>query len=170
MHSHSEVAYWTVCGHFVESGWLIFSQKAIPHKARVPAQSSFHKQVTETRKDGLVFHMSASGKNFQSFAVICRKTHVAGSICLRATIFQNPECTLWTHCTLCFHCMLFFAASLGMFISWSSFFVPEFNYGFNSRILSPVCTILIRHTFNVYGHLESRKIYTCNNFRAEPTQ
>jgi hypothetical protein len=37
-------------------------------------------------------------KNFQSFTVICRKPHVASSICLRATIFQNPEGTLWTHC------------------------------------------------------------------------
>jgi hypothetical protein len=28
LHSHSEVAYWTVCGHFVQSsGWLILSQK-----------------------------------------------------------------------------------------------------------------------------------------------
>jgi hypothetical protein len=42
-------------------------------------------------------------KNFQSFVVICRKPHVASSICLRATIFQNPEWTLWTHC---------------MFVSW----------------------------------------------------
>jgi hypothetical protein len=36
---------------------------------------------------------------FQSFAVIYCKPHVASSICLRATIFQNPEWTLWTHCT-----------------------------------------------------------------------
>jgi hypothetical protein len=40
-------------------------------------------------------------KNFQNFTVICRKPHVASSICLRATIFQNPEGTLWTHC-ICF--------------------------------------------------------------------
>jgi hypothetical protein len=39
-----------------------------------------------------------SVKNFQSFTVICRKPHVASSICLRAKIFQNPEETLWTHC------------------------------------------------------------------------
>jgi hypothetical protein len=26
--------------------------------------------------------------------------HVASSICLRATIFQNPGWTLWTHCIL----------------------------------------------------------------------
>jgi hypothetical protein len=26
------------------------------------------------------------------------KPHVASSICLRATIFQNPEWTLWTYC------------------------------------------------------------------------
>jgi hypothetical protein len=32
--------------------------------------------------------------------MICRKPHVAGSICLRANIFQNPEGILWTHCTL----------------------------------------------------------------------
>jgi hypothetical protein len=30
-------------------------------------------------------------KNFQSFTVICRKLHVARSICLRATIFQTPK-------------------------------------------------------------------------------
>jgi hypothetical protein len=41
-----------------------------------------------------------SAKNFQSFTVICRKPHVASSICLRATNFQNPEGTLWTHCIL----------------------------------------------------------------------
>jgi hypothetical protein len=41
-----------------------------------------------------------SVKNFHSFAVICHKPHVATSICLRATIFQNPEWTLWTHCIL----------------------------------------------------------------------
>jgi hypothetical protein len=41
-----------------------------------------------------------SVKNFQSFTVICRKPHVASSICLRATIFQNPDGTLWTHCIL----------------------------------------------------------------------
>jgi hypothetical protein len=55
LHSHSEVAYWTVCSNFVESEWLILSQKAIPHKARVPAQSPFHKQLTEKRKDGRLF-------------------------------------------------------------------------------------------------------------------
>jgi hypothetical protein len=32
--------------------------------------------------------------------MICPKPHVASSICLRATIFQNPEGTLRTHCTL----------------------------------------------------------------------
>jgi hypothetical protein len=36
------------------------SQKAIPHKAHVPAQSPFHKQLTEKRKDGRLFHLSAS--------------------------------------------------------------------------------------------------------------
>jgi hypothetical protein len=35
-------------------------------------------------------------KNFQSFTVICRKPHMASSISLRVTIFQNPEGTLWT--------------------------------------------------------------------------
>jgi hypothetical protein len=28
------------------------------------------------------------------------KPHVASSICLRATIFQNPKWTLWTHCSI----------------------------------------------------------------------
>jgi hypothetical protein len=98
LHSHSEVAYWIVCDNFVESGWLILSRNAISNKARVPAQSPFHKQLTEKRKDSRLFHLLASRKNFQSFAVICRKPHVASSICLRATIFQNSEWTLWTQC------------------------------------------------------------------------
>jgi hypothetical protein len=38
-----------------------------------------------------------SVKTFQSFTVFCRKPHVASSICLRATIFQNPE---GTHCAI----------------------------------------------------------------------
>jgi hypothetical protein len=29
--------------------------------------------------------------------MIYRKPHVASPICLRVTIFQNPEGTLWTH-------------------------------------------------------------------------
>jgi hypothetical protein len=40
-----------------------------------------------------------SRKNFQSFTIICRKPHIAISICLRATTFQNSEGTLWTYCT-----------------------------------------------------------------------
>jgi hypothetical protein len=35
--------------------------------------------------------------------MICRKPHVASSICLRATIFQNPNETLWTSCIFLFH-------------------------------------------------------------------
>jgi hypothetical protein len=64
-----------------------------------PAHSPFHKQLTEKRKDGHLFHLLTAKKTFQSFTVICLKPHVASSICLRATIFQNPEGTLWTHCT-----------------------------------------------------------------------
>jgi hypothetical protein len=30
--------------------------------------------------------------------MICRKPHMASSMCLRATIFQKPEGTLWTNC------------------------------------------------------------------------
>jgi hypothetical protein len=41
-------------------------------------------------------------KNFQSFTMIYRKPHMASSICLRATIFKQPEGTLWTHCILFF--------------------------------------------------------------------
>jgi hypothetical protein len=36
-------------------------------------------------------------KTFKSFTMICRKPHMASSICLCATIFQKPEGTLWTH-------------------------------------------------------------------------
>jgi hypothetical protein len=69
---------------------------------RVPAQSPFHKQLIEKRKDGRLCQ-SVGGKkekNFQSFTMICRKPHMASSICLRATIFQNHEGTLWTHCII----------------------------------------------------------------------
>jgi hypothetical protein len=40
-----------------------------------------------------------------------RKPHVASSICLRATIFQNPEWTLWTHCII-YSIFLYFRPSL----------------------------------------------------------
>jgi hypothetical protein len=39
----------------------------------------------------------ATVENFQSFTMICRQPFVASLICLRATIFQNPEGTLWSH-------------------------------------------------------------------------
>jgi hypothetical protein len=54
-------------------------------------------KLTEKRKDGRLFHLSASKENFQRFTIICRKPHVASSICLRATIFQNSKLTLCTH-------------------------------------------------------------------------
>jgi hypothetical protein len=75
---------------------VFLSQKAIPHNARVPAQSPFHKQLTEKRKYGRMCHMLAAMKNSQSFSMICRKPHMASSICLRAIIFQNSAGTLWT--------------------------------------------------------------------------
>jgi hypothetical protein len=74
------------------------SQNAIPHNVRVFAQSPFYKQLTEKRKHGRLCQSVAAKKTFQSFTMICRKPHVAGSISLRATIFQNPEGTLWTRC------------------------------------------------------------------------
>jgi hypothetical protein len=74
------------------------SQKAIPHNARVPAQLSFHKKLTEKRKDDCLCHLLAA-KKVKNFTMICRKQHMVSSICLRATIFRNPEGTLWTHCT-----------------------------------------------------------------------
>ena len=36
----------------------------------------------------------------RGWLVISHKPHVASSILLRATIFQNPEGTLWTHCII----------------------------------------------------------------------
>jgi hypothetical protein len=39
--------------------WTVF---AFPHNARVPAQSPFHKQVTEKRKDGRLCHLLAAKK------------------------------------------------------------------------------------------------------------
>jgi hypothetical protein len=75
-------------------------KKTIPHKARVPSQSPFQKQLTEKRKYGRLCHLLAGRKNFQIFTMICRNPDVASSICLRATIFQNSEGTLWTHCKI----------------------------------------------------------------------
>jgi tRNA(Met) C34 N-acetyltransferase TmcA len=40
--------------------------------------------------------------------MICRKPHVASSISLRTTIFQNPDKTLWIHCSFVYvtlHCV-----------------------------------------------------------------
>jgi hypothetical protein len=34
------------------------------------------------------------------YSHVQRKPHVVSSVCLRVTISQNPEWTLWTHCTL----------------------------------------------------------------------
>jgi hypothetical protein len=42
-------------------------------------------------------HLFAA-KKLPDFHYNLPQTHVASSICLRATIFQNPEGTLWTHC------------------------------------------------------------------------
>jgi hypothetical protein len=57
-----------------------------------------HKPLTKKCKDDHLCHLlAAERKHFQSLAIICRKPHVASSICLRAKIFQNPEGTLWTH-------------------------------------------------------------------------
>jgi hypothetical protein len=72
------------------------SQKAIPHNAGVPAQSPFHKQVTENRKDGRLCHLLAA-KRLPEFHYDLPQTTHAYSICLRATNFKNPKQTLWTH-------------------------------------------------------------------------
>jgi hypothetical protein len=39
-----------------------FVSKTIPHNVRVPAQSPFHKQLTEKRKDGRLCHLSTEKK------------------------------------------------------------------------------------------------------------
>jgi hypothetical protein len=75
LHSHSEGAYWTECGNFVESGWLILSQNAIPHKAR-----SYSRHFTNNwlRNVKMVTYSICRRKKKTSrdFAVICRKLHV----------------------------------------------------------------------------------------------
>jgi hypothetical protein len=87
----------SVCGNLFESGWLILSQKAIPHNPRVPTQSPFQKQVTEKCKDGGLCNLFTVRKKFQSFTMTAANRNVASSICLRPTNFQNPERTSWTH-------------------------------------------------------------------------
>jgi hypothetical protein len=59
----------------------------------LPAQSPFHKQLTENRKDGRLYHLLAAEKVPEFIMIYC-KPHMASSICLRATIFQNTEGTL----------------------------------------------------------------------------
>jgi hypothetical protein len=41
---------------------MILSQKAMPHNARVPAQSPFRKQLTEKRKDDRLCHLLIAEK------------------------------------------------------------------------------------------------------------
>jgi hypothetical protein len=67
------------------------------YNERGPAQSPFHKQLTEKRKDGRFCHLLAAKRKLPEFTIICRKPHMASSICLRAISFQTPEGTLWTH-------------------------------------------------------------------------
>ncbi|PNF41594.1 hypothetical protein B7P43_G11562 [Cryptotermes secundus] len=52
-------------------------------------------QELEYRLDVL---RATKGELIESFTMICHKPHVASSICLRDTIIQNPDGTLWTHC------------------------------------------------------------------------
>jgi hypothetical protein len=52
-----ELAFWTLS--IVNN---VYRFVRIPHKERVPAQSPFHKQLTEKRKDSRLFHLSASKK------------------------------------------------------------------------------------------------------------
>ncbi|PNF35847.1 hypothetical protein B7P43_G09402, partial [Cryptotermes secundus] len=47
------------------------------------------------------------GAHIKSFTMICHEPHVDSSICLHATIFQNPKGTLWTHCIMTKHCRTF---------------------------------------------------------------
>jgi hypothetical protein len=48
-----------------------FVLKAIPHKACIPAQSPFHKQLTEKRKDGRLFHLLASKNRMWLAQFVC---------------------------------------------------------------------------------------------------
>jgi hypothetical protein len=57
----------TMCGNFVESGSLILSQKLIPHNAPVSANSPFHRQLTEKRKDCRLCHLLAAKKTLPEF-------------------------------------------------------------------------------------------------------
>jgi hypothetical protein len=59
--------------------------------ARVPAQSPFHKQLSEKRKGGRLCHLLAK-KNFQSFTMICLELNF-----LARHNFSKPRRTLWTH-------------------------------------------------------------------------
>jgi hypothetical protein len=87
----------TVCGNFVESGWLILSQKAMPHNAHVPVQSPFHKQLTEKRKDGcraICWRKKTSRVSLWS----ARNLISVAQLDCAPKNFQNSEGTLWTHC------------------------------------------------------------------------
>jgi hypothetical protein len=70
-----------------------FVSKSIPHNARVHAQWPFHKQLRDERKDGRLWQSVCGEKKLPEFHYDLPQTHVASSICLSATIFQNPEGT-----------------------------------------------------------------------------
>jgi hypothetical protein len=114
----------------------------------VPSQSSFYKQLTEKRNDGRLCHLLVA-KILLEFHYDLPQTHMASSICLRATIFQNREGTLWTHSTLLepdkFNVVLFFFVSLAVLriIEENGTKVPEFlcNASHFLTFLSVCCSI-----------------------------
>jgi hypothetical protein len=50
------------------------SQKAIPHNARDPAQSAYHKQLTEKLEDGRLCHLLTAKKKLPEFHYDLPKT------------------------------------------------------------------------------------------------
>jgi hypothetical protein len=74
-----------------------FCLKKHPTQRAHSCISPFHKRLRNVKM--AAYAICWQQKNFQSFTMICRKPHMASSICLHATSFQNPVGTLWTHCT-----------------------------------------------------------------------
>jgi hypothetical protein len=105
LHSHSEVAYWTVCGNFVQSGWLILSQKAIPHKTCSCTVAISQTTDWETWRWPLIPSVGIR-KNFQSFAVICRnRMWLAQFVCV-PQFFKTPS-RLCGHTVYCWVSLYF---------------------------------------------------------------
>jgi hypothetical protein len=91
LHSHSEVAYWTVCGNFVSLGDWFCLKKPSHTKSAFLHSRHFTNNWLRRCKDGHLFHLPASKKNFQSFAVICPNHMWLAQFVCAPQFFKTPS-------------------------------------------------------------------------------